>query len=203
MKKKEVIVYIIAIIFFITLLLMVINKFQESYYYELMWFCYISILIIIFGLFKKNSKIILSQVIILAIPDLLWIFDFLYLILFGHTLLGLADNLLGNRLLDKITSFQHLYVVPLSLVALSSLKINKSKKSYNILFASLAELTLIFFITLFFVPNSQTVNCVHLSCVKINMTFLPYPLLWFLFAFSFAIISYLIIINIHVFIKKG
>ena len=92
---------------------------------------------------------ILSQIIILAIPDLLWTFDFFYMIFSGHSLLGIVGYFPGENLLGRILSLQHLYVIPLSLIALSIIKI---KKDYKILLVSLGEVSLIFLLTLIFVP---------------------------------------------------
>ena len=200
-KYKNIILYSILILLSLTLFLMIIHTLLMKSYFAFFWYCYIAIFLIIIGLFKKNSSLILSQVIIIAIPDLLWIFDFIYLIFTGHVLLGVAQNFIGG-LFDKIISLQHLYVVPLSLLALSTIK---TKKNYKILLISLGEIILIFLLTLFFVPGSNipssNVNCVHESCTIFPMNFLPYYVEWFLFTFGFVIISYLIIISLP-FIKK-
>lgn len=197
MKKSDWIIYSIAAILFITLVLMVINSLLAKQYYDVFWYCYIAIFILVIGLIKKNSFIISSQIIILLIPDLLWISDFFYLMFTGNSLLGLTKNFPHDSLFNQVTNLQHLYVVPLSLLALSMIKL---KKNYKILLVGLGEITLTFFLTLLFVPMS-IINCVHANCVNITPTFLPYYVLWFLFSFSFIIISYLVISNLP-FLKK-
>lgn len=198
-KNKNIILYSIAGIFSFTLFLMIINSIILRDYYSLFWYCYTAILLIIIGLLTKNAKLILSQVIILAIPDLFWIFDFFYLIFTGHSLLGLVKNFPNDSLFNKITNLQHLYIVPFSLLALSFLKI---KKNYKVLLVGIGEIILIFLVTLFFIPASSIINCINVNCIDINLIFLPPYLLWFIFTFSFVIISYLIITSLP-FIKKN
>jgi hypothetical protein len=200
-KGKKVILYSIAAIFSITFLLIIIKFFLSKDLPQLLWVCYISIFFIIIGLFRKNSNLVLSQVIILAIPDLLWIFDFACLLISGHALIGLVSYFPSQTFLEKVVSFQHLYTIPLSLFALSLMKV---KKNYKVLLFSLAQFALIFFLTLLLVPSVRgDINCIHFSCVQlVNMNFLPYHLSWFLVTFGFTAISYFVITSIHCFVKN-
>lgn len=200
MEKRDWIIYSIAIIFSLTMVLVIINFLQGNTYYGFLWGCYITIPIIIFGLFKKDSNIILSQVIILAIPDLLWIIDFFYLLITGHVLIGVTTfPTQGSTLINKMRLLQHLYIVPLSLLALSRIGL---KKSYRALLIGLIEIVIIFLLTILIVPDSININCVYdYSCTIIPITFLPHTIEWFIFAFGFVIISYFAIISLP-FIKK-
>jgi hypothetical protein len=191
MKKRDenIIIFSIAVVFSITFCLSLINFIYTNNYSAIFWVCYVTLPIMVIGLLKRNSNIILSQLIIFAIPDLLWIFDFIYWTFSGHSLIGLANFFPKGGFIEKLSSVQHLYTVPLSLMALSILKL---KKNYKILLISFGELVLIFFFTLFFIPLHY-VNCIDLSCTNISLTFLPYYIIWFMFAFSFATISYFII----------
>jgi hypothetical protein len=174
------------------------NILKAKQYHVFLYTCYVALPIIIFGLFKKNSNIILSQVILIAIPDLFWMFDFLYYIFSGNSLLGLVNYFPGELLSWKITSLQHLYIVPLSLFALSKIKF---KINYKILLISLFEIILIFLATLLVVPNTP-VNCIDLKCINIPLTFLPPYVVWFMFNFGFTLISYFVITSIPFFVKK-
>jgi len=156
------------------------------------------IILIIIGLATKNSFLILSQVISLAIPDLLWTFDFFYTFFTGHNLLGIAGYFIKEDILGRILSLQHLYVAPLSIVALFILGV---KKDYRILLLSFGEVILIFLLTLIFVPASSGVNCIHVNCTIISLNFLPFPLVWFIFEFGFITLSYFIVTSLP-FVKK-
>jgi hypothetical protein len=161
--------------------------------------CYTCVAIIVIGLIKKNSNLILSQVIILAIPDAIWIVDFLSVAFFGHDLTGLTNYFQSQPVLYKLVSLQHFYTVPLSLIALSFLKI---KRNYKVLLFSLAELVFFFLISSFLVFDKVDVNCVRLTCLTINLHFLPSYIIWFMFSFGFTIISYFLITSIPFFKKK-
>ena len=189
-KKKNLIIYGISILFSITLLLMIFNTLRRQAYYELFWYCYPALFLIIVGLFRKKSNLILSQLIIIAIPDLFYIFDVIYFAFTGNLLLGIAKNFVYVGFFEKITSSQHFYILPLSLLALSLIKI---KKNYKILLISLTEIILIFLVTLLIVPSLSMVNCVHSRCVIPLLGFLPYYFEWFILIFGFALISYLLI----------
>lgn len=197
MDKKELILYFIFSIFSLTLLFVIINFLQLKDYTAFLWACYICLPIIIYGILKRDSNIILSQIIIIAIPDLFWIFDFIYLLITGHVLLGVTT--FKGSPIDKIRSLQHLILVPLSILALSQIKI---KKNYKILLISLAEIVLIFFISALFAPISANINCVYKNCILIPINFLPYPLIWFGLLFTFIAISYFVIISLP-FVKKS
>lgn len=198
-KGEHRIVYGIAIILSVTLILMITRTLLTKTYISFFWYCYTALLLVIIGLFMKNSKIILSQLVILAIPDLLWMIDFISLIFTGHAFLGITQDFYKLSAFEKITSLQHFYTVPLIVYALSFLKI---KKDYKILLVSLGEIILIFLLTIS-ISNTLSINCINEGCIGINVkiSFLPYYLEWFIVMFGFAAISYLIITNLS-FIKR-
>ncbi len=200
MKKRDWILYSIVAVIFLAYLFMLIDILIIKDYFSLFWTCYLAIPLIIIGIIKKNSSLIVSQVIILALTDLFWIFDFLSLIILGHTILGIEQvNIFPfQSWIIKLGNLQHLIVIPLSILALSILKV---KRNYKTLLISLAEISLFFVITLLIVPSSMGVNCINMRCVGVPLTFLPYPLVWFLLVFSFITASYFIITSLP-FIKK-
>lgn len=196
-RSKNIILNSIAILFLITFCWVIISFLRLGDYSAFLWVCYISIPIIIFGLLKRNSNIILSQLVILAIPDLLWIFDFFYFLITGNVLIG-ATTFPKGSLIDKIRSLQHLYIVPLSLFALSIIKL---KRNYKVLFFTLIEIALIFLLTIFVTPSSANINCIYKNCINIPLNFLPYTFIWFGLLFIFITISYFIITSLP-FIRK-
>lgn len=201
MKRRELILWIIFAVISFFYIIMIIDLILSNHPIDLFWTCYIAIPLILFGLLKKNSNLILSQVIILAMNDLVWIFDFACLVILGHTVIGINQvvNFPLQTLIEKLGNIQHLFVVPLSLVALSILKV---KSNYKTLLFSFMELSIFFVATLLFVPLGEFINCVHQTCITIPINFLPYPILWFIFTFSFVTISYLIITSLPIFRKR-
>jgi hypothetical protein len=197
MRRGDRLRYIIIGILILTAILVINNVLGTKQDYVFLYACYVTLPLIIFGLFKKNSNIILSQIIIIAIPDLFWVFDFFYYIFSGHSPLGLVGYFPGEPLSWKIASLQHLYFVPLSLFALAKIKF---KRNYKVLLFSLFEIILIFLATLLLVPNTP-VNCIDLKCIIVPLEFLPPYVVWFLFTFGFTAISYFIISSLP-FIRK-
>jgi len=200
MKKRDWILYAIIFVISLAYVFMIIDVVITHDYISLLWTCYLAIPLIIIGLIKRNSGLILSQVIILIITDLFWIFDFLCLIFLGHTVFGIdiVKNFPYQSLIIKLGNLQHLVVTPLSIVALSILKV---KKSYKILLISFGELIVLFLLTLLFAPHTSFINCVYQGCVDVPLNFLPYPLIWFIFSFGFVSISYFILTSLP-FLKK-
>jgi hypothetical protein len=140
-------------------------------------------------------------VIILAINDLVWIFDFACLLILGHPIIGINQVQISpvQTWIEKLGNIQHLFIVPLSLLALSILK---TKRNYKILLLAFLEMAIFFVATLLLVPSDEAANCVHQTCIGIQINFLPYPVIWFLFAFGFITASYLVITSLPVFKKK-
>ncbi len=201
-RHKSIILHSVSAILFLFVLLAIIEQVRLRQYMNLLWLCYFNMALISIGIIAKKPNLILSQILILMIPDLLWIFDFFGILVTGTPVLGTARYFFaGNRdLLSQILSVQHLFTIPLSLLVLSLVKI---KKSYKALFISFIEITL-FFVLSYFIPGNYGVNCLPTSeiCTSLQMPkFIPYPLFWFAVEFSFIIVSYFIVAFL-LFIKR-
>ena len=201
MKSKNVTLNIIGLIFLITYILNAIYIISWKDYSAFLWGCYIVLPLTLIGIFRRNSSLILSQLIIFAIPDLLWTIDFFSILFTGNSLLkiSLVSRFFELDLFGKIVRLQHLYAIPLAIVSLSFLKI---KKNYKILLISLAEIIIIALLTVLIAPD-RNINCLPTNkCTSFSpLNFLPYPLVWIIFAFSFITISYLLITALP-FVKK-
>lgn len=199
-KTKNVVLYLIASIFAVFLICAFIFYFNSQLYKGLLWICYPVLTLIIIGIFLKKSNLILSQVIIIMIPDLLWIIDFVGILITGNSLLGIAKYFFyEGSLLKKMITLQHLFTLPLSIWALSLIKI---KKNHKVLLISFAEL--FFFLILGMFPAMGGINCFPAAATCTSFIFpeiVSYPLLWLIVEFSFVLISYLILFSLK-FIKK-
>jgi len=201
MKKRNSIFWIIFAVISLFYIVMIIDLIISGNPIDLFWACYIAIPLILLGLIKKNSNLILSQVILLAINDLVWIFDFACLLILGHPVIGInqVEIFPVQTWIEKLGNIQHLFIVPLSLLALSILK---TKRNYKVLLLAFLEMSIFFVATLLLVPSGEAANCVHQTCIGIQLNFLPYPVVWFLLTFGFITVSYLIITSLPVFKKK-
>ncbi len=200
MTGKNIILNIIGLIFLITYILIAIYLISWKDYSAFLWGCYIAIPLMAIGIFKKNSSLILSQLIILAIPDILWAIDFFSILFTGNSVFGITivSNFFRKSVLAKFVFSQHLYTIPLAIISLSFLKI---KKNHKILLISLMEMVILALLTIFLAPNGN-VNCLPTNkCTSVPLNFLPYPFIWIGFIFLSITISYLLITSLP-FVKE-
>ena len=200
-KKRKIILYSIVSILILTELATIIEIFQIRAYSLLFWACYFLPIIIIIGLLKKNSSIVLSQIIIFFIPILLWFVDFVHNIITGNSLLGLLIYLPNSTqtILQKIVSTQHIYTIPLSILALFFIKVKK--RDYKVLLISLSEIVILFFLS-HLSSEDLNVNCVYHNCSTFPLLNIPWAISWFLIMSAFIFISYFII-NLLLSTKKN
>jgi hypothetical protein len=201
-KKKENLLELIGFIFAGMYLYILILFLSSGYFLGLLWICYISIPLFALGIFLKKSNLILSQALLLLIPDLLWSIDFFYRLFTGSTLIGINNFFFTTSLLSrKILSLQHVLTPILTIIALSLIKI---KKISTALIISLGEL-LIFLFLGFLIPSKAGINCLpsYESCLFFNPAFiLPYPIFWLLIESCFILVTYLILTKLKIIHSK-
>lgn len=201
-RTRNIILYSISILFILIIFLIAYLHLKQKLYFSLFWVCYTCMTLISLGIILKKSDLIFSQVIILFIPDLVWVVDFFILLISGNSPLGFAKYFFtGDRgLLANILSLQHFFTVPLGIFALSLMKI---KKNYKPLLIAFGEI-IIFFLLGFVIPAGYGVNCLPTPTVCTSIVFsdfIPYPLVWLILEFSFITVSYLIIVSLP-FLRK-
>jgi hypothetical protein len=186
MKNKNLILNIIGIYFIILGLSAIIGAFHNQLPYQILYACYIGMLLIGIGILTRKSFIILSQVYILAIPLLIWDIDFIHWIIFNKPLWGITDYFFFDfsSLVDKFISLQHLYTIPLVIYVIGLMGV-KRKDAWK---WSIIQTSVMFFVVLIFSPKILNINCVFISCIGTNFR-IPYILLWFLVSFSMIFIT--------------
>ncbi|MEK6913215.1 MAG: hypothetical protein AABW47_00910 [Nanoarchaeota archaeon] len=201
-RFKNIILYSIVGIFLFMLLCATIFYFQFELYIGLLWLCYTAITLMVIGIIFKKPNLILSQVMIIMIPDLFWIVDFFGILITGNSILGITTYFFDNNfLLKKNLTLQHIFTFPLAVLALSIIKIKPNNK---ILLISLGEMGIFFLISLFLLPPAYGINCLPIptTCTSFEFSnFIPYPIIWLGATFSFIIISYFSLISLT-FLKK-
>ncbi len=165
----------------------------------ILWFCYWAMVIIGFGILTKNGYLILSQINIVAIPLLLWDIDFIHYLITGRSLWGIVDYFFGEMLkIARFISFEHLFLLPLSLFALYLIRVAK-KGAWKL---SLAQLVLFFILSRLFTNPEHNVNCVFVSCYPFFPTDTWHPLRWFLVYGAMVMVTYWLINKIPIFKQK-
>ncbi|MBI2449743.1 hypothetical protein HYV49_05605 [Candidatus Pacearchaeota archaeon] len=194
--QKRIILNIIGIIFLAFGIAAIVNVTLRSQYEQVIWFCYIGLVIMGIATLKQNSFWLTSQINILAFPLLFWSFDFIILIATGNSIFGLTDYFLAEDfpLISKIISIQHLFTIPLSIYALYLMKL-KRNDAWKI---SFVQLTALFFVTRIFTSSESNLNCVYRSCFNFTLDF--YPIAWFIAGSLMILITNFIIVR---FFKNG
>lgn len=192
-KTKLILLDIIGIFFLIIGITAIAKSMYRQTPTQILFMCYIGLILIGIGILTKRSFIIMSQVYILAIPLLAWDIDFLYWILFNKPLWGLTDYffLEPSLTLDKLVTLQHLFTVPLAIYAASLIGI-KRKDAWK---WSFIQVTIVYLLVSLLSSYDANINCVFKSCINIHfgVPWLPYRLTWFIAIFSMTFITSIIL----------
>ena len=157
---------------------------------EILWLCYIALIILGIAIIQKNKGLILAEISILAIPLAIWNIDFLYYIITKTPLLGLTDYFFSpsRDIVANIISLQHFYTIPLALIALILIKQKVNFKVSRVIEISFIQMTILFVLGRIFTPPEVNMNCVFKSCIPITIN-LPYPIVWFSATFIMIFLS--------------
>lgn len=153
---------------------------------QVLYACYLGLVLIGIGILTKRSFIIMSQIYILAIPLIIWDIDFLFWLIFHHPLFGITDYFFaeGHSLIGKIISLQHLFTIPIAIYAAKQIGI-KRKDAWKWSFIQIAIVYI--FVSLFSNPDLN-INCVFNPCINIYFG-LPYRPTWFLIFFGMTFLA--------------
>ncbi|MBD3247593.1 hypothetical protein GF378_03165 [Candidatus Pacearchaeota archaeon] len=198
-KYKKIYLKSTGIFLFLVGLIAIFLSFNRGAPSQALYFCYIGLLIIGAGIFFENIYFILTQINILLIPLIVWDIDYFYQLFSGKILWNLTNYMFNyeRSWLADLVSLQHIYIIPLSLLAIYFIHLIKNsrkerKKQGKMLtrkkawIFSLVQLTLLFILTKIFTLKSDNINWVY-SQEIIDVVFpWPYFITWFLF---FGIIS--------------
>jgi len=176
--RKNIINLIGAIVLFVGIL-GIFNSFYFDRAYDLFWFCYLGSILLGIGIIFRNITLIKSQFYILIIPDIIWSIDFLVHLIRGKSIFGIVDYFfVETRWIVKIVSLQHIYSIPL--VILAVFLIGKAIKTENrALLMSFIQITFTYLATTIFTPPEANINCAYRLCGSIVLSPNYYPLLWF------------------------
>lgn len=194
-KTKFLILDIIGALFVFWSILAISLSMYNQNPTQVLFMCYLGMLIIGIGILTKRSFLILSQVYILAIPLILWDIDFIFWLIAGRPFLGITDYFFseGVSLIGNIVSLQHLFTVPLAIYSAGLIGI----KRLDAWKWSFIQLILVYvFVSIFSDPVSN-INCVFNPCINFY-TGLPYRLTWFIVLFSMTFITSVILARLKI-----
>lgn len=173
---KKVILHATAVYFAITALLVIYLTISEGRPAHVLWFCYTGLLIMSIAIWLNKGWIVASQLNLIAIPLIVWKLDYFYHLFTGVSLFGAIDYFfVGEDIITKLIVIQHAITLPLGLVILFLLKI---EKSYAWIW-SIIQAIIIFILVRVFTTPEFNINCVYYFCsplIQIPPT--VYPFLW-------------------------
>jgi hypothetical protein len=190
--------YVRTVLGVLLLIISALAFFNVFYYNDfsiVFWFCYLSLPLVGIGILTNSSALVKSQLYILAIPDFIWTVEFVSHLINGRSILGFVDYLfLAGDVLPKIVTLQHIIALPIIFYSLVLLK-NKETGSWKI---SVAQLSVVYLLTLIFTSPDANVNCVYDICGYFSLNLGAwYVLLWFAVSFLMVYISRKIFIKSH------
>jgi len=189
-SHKSIFLNVLGVFFIVLGFLAIARSIYNQIPTQILYMCYLGLILIGVGILMRNSFIIMSQVYILAIPLLVWNIDFLYQLIFGGPLWGITDYFFFDFsfTVDKLITLQHIFTIPLSIYAASLIGL-KRKDAWKL---SFAQIILVYIVVVLISPPELNVNCVFDPCINISLG-LPYGVTWFLIIFSMTYLSSLLL----------
>ena len=178
-KLKNILLNLLGIIFIIFGITAIFNSLLIENPFQIIWMCYIALILIGFGMIYKSSFLIASQLNIIAIPSLVWDIVFFYQLITKKPLFGITSYFFAEQgiTLSKIVSIQHLFTIPLSLIAIYFIKLKYGDRdSWRL---SMLQAIVVYVLVLLLTIPEKNINCVFKPCININLGF-PYVFTWFL-----------------------
>lgn len=191
MKKiKDKLLSVLGVILLVLGILAFYNAFVYKDTASFLWFSYTALILIGFGVLRRNSYLIASQLNIIFIPYIVWNIDFFYVLFTGSSLWGITDYFFHARpFLTQIVTIQHIFIIPVSLFALWMINL-KRKDFWKF---SAIQVIIFFFLVRIFTAQAENINCAFKSCLPFAFSDLTYSVLWFLaYGIMIAITTFLL-----------
>ena len=190
-KKREMVVLAIGVIFIVFGVAALINTIIQGNPTQILWICYSSLILLGIGILMRNSLLVVSQLNIITIPLLIWTADFIFFIINKQSFFGIVNYFfMPGPILSKIITTQHLFTIPLALIAVYIIKV-KTKYAWIV---SLAQVSFLFLITIMLTAPVNNINCVYSSCVNFN--FKHHQVMWFVITFTIICCTNLVLSQI-------
>lgn len=198
-KIKSFVLTLIGTIYITLGILAFYNAIRYAETAGILWFSYIAFFLIGFGIITRNSYLIASQINIILISYIFWNIDFFYILITSNSLWGITNYFfLPGPLLSKIITLQHIFTIPVSLFSIYLIKLKRG----DFWKFSLAQVTIFFFIIRIIGSREGNINCVFENCLPLNLSFVPYPVVWFLAYIIMIFLTTLLLTKTKIFLKK-
>jgi hypothetical protein len=196
MKWRGVVLNFVGLVFIFFGSMGIVNAIYFGRYVQILWFCYIGLILMGVGVLKRSSYLVGSQLNILLIPLIFWSVDFIYLLFGKGSFLGIADYMFWEgHILPKIISLQHLFSVPLALYSIYLIGL-KRKDMWKF---SFAEVSIIYFASYLFSIGGRNINCTFVPCINVAVPGF-YPFVWFFVMFIIILVTNFLVV--YLFTRK-
>ena len=174
------------------------NGFQHWGFPGVLWFSYSALFIIGIGILTKNSYLIGSQINIILIPYIIWNIDFFYVLITSESLWGITNYFFNPRpILAQIITLQHVFIIPISLLSLYFIKLKRNDFwKLSLVWISIS------FLLIKIINPAKNINCVFENCLPFQITFIPYPLAWFLIYIAMIFLTNFLLVKSKLFLKE-
>ncbi len=185
-KESNYLVKIVGIYFIILGIFSIGYSIYSNHPDQILWLCYISLIIFGIGAIKEDSSLIISQMAILTLPLLVWNVDFFYQLFTGKPLMGITSYFFSSShpIVAKFVSLQHVYTLPFAFYIINKLKHRLDFK--HILKIAYAQMLAVFILGRLFTDPSSNINCIFRNCMPFD-TVVPYEVAW-IFAVAIGIL---------------
>ncbi len=187
-KKARNLLNFIGVFFLITGILQYIIPVSEGNYAHFIWFSgHVTILLGV-SILLRNRFVVTAELCIALIPETFWSIDFLGKVFFNKYILGVTQYIFEQKFnLVTLLNLQHLLIVPLGLVALWYIRMDKNGWK-----GSLVHMSALWVLG-FAAGQSYNINCVFRSCMPSLENLSSYMVLWPVMVLTMIFISNVIL----------
>ncbi|MEK6881007.1 MAG: hypothetical protein AABY22_15420 [Nanoarchaeota archaeon] len=170
---------------------------------QILWLCYIALVLFGFGILAKNKNLTVSQLSIQFFPLIVWNTDFFYEMITNKPLWGMTSYFFTpyHPLIAKFITLQHIYTIPLSLFAIYLIRTKERFNYKKIFLISFIQMLAVFILGKLFTDPEKNMNCVFHACIPL-ISPIPYELLWFAVVFVIIVLSTIIFTSLPFLRKK-
>ena len=188
-KYKFILLDFIGVLFLLFGIIAISNSMYNQNPMQILFLCYIGLILMGFGILTKRSYLVMSQVYILLIPHLLWTIDFFYQLILNKPLWGVTDYFFIDNffIIGNIISLQHIFAIPIALYAVSLIGLKRK----DVWILSFVQITIIYILVSLLTLSETNINCVFSSCINVHfgVPWIPYRLTWFIAIFLMTFFS--------------
>jgi hypothetical protein len=186
--SRRIILNSIGIFFLITGVFQFIVPRLSGNYVHFAWFSSHVIILLGVAILLRSRFLLTAELCIALIPETLWSIDFLWKLFLNKYFIGITQYMFEQKFNFVILiNLEHLLIVPLGLVALRYLCMDKNGWRGSLIHV------LVLLVVGFIAGPTYNINCVFKSCIPIFENLGNYTILWPIIVFTMIFLSSIIL----------